>query len=44
MVIPSLLAAPLGAQAGKKINTKVLQIGLTLLILGTVIKIWMEVL
>lgn len=42
MVIASLLAAPLGANAGKKVNTKVLQWLLALLILGSAIKIWAE--
>ncbi|AQX54766.1 sulfite exporter TauE/SafE family protein [Priestia flexa] len=44
MVIASLIASPLGAKAGKKINTKVLQIALALLILGTAIKIWIDIL
>jgi uncharacterized protein len=44
MVIASLIASPLGAMAGKKVNTKVLQWILALLILGTSIKIWMTVL
>ncbi len=42
MVIASLLAAPLGAHAGKKMNTRVLQAILALLILGTAVKIWMD--
>ncbi|XQY91484.1 sulfite exporter TauE/SafE family protein [Metabacillus sp. HB246100] len=42
MVIASLIASPLGAIAGKKINTKVLQIILALLILATAFKIWMD--
>ncbi|WP_273124476.1 sulfite exporter TauE/SafE family protein [Bacillus weihaiensis] len=44
MVIASLIASPLGAIAGKKINTKVLQIVLALLILATALKIWMDIL
>lgn len=44
MVIASLIASPLGASAGKKINTKVLQIILALLILATAIKIWVDIL
>ncbi|MCA1202021.1 sulfite exporter TauE/SafE family protein [Priestia flexa] len=44
MVIASLIASPLGAKAGKKINTKVLQIALALLILATAIKIWIDIL
>lgn len=44
MVVASLIAAPLGAMAGKKMNTKVLQVTLALLILGTAIKIWLDIL
>ncbi|WP_096186341.1 sulfite exporter TauE/SafE family protein [Evansella halocellulosilytica] len=44
MVISSLVAAPLGAQAGKKVNTKVLRWILALLIGGTSIKIWTDIL
>jgi uncharacterized membrane protein YfcA len=44
MIIASLLASPLGARAGKKMNTKILQVLLALLILGTAIKIWMDIL
>jgi uncharacterized protein len=44
MVIASLIASPLGAKAGQKINTKVLQIALALLILATAIKIWIDIL
>ncbi|QBP41669.1 sulfite exporter TauE/SafE family protein [Paenisporosarcina antarctica] len=44
MVVASLIAAPLGAMAGKKMNTKVLQVTLALLILGTAIKIWIDIL
>ncbi|ENH97693.1 permease [Gracilibacillus halophilus YIM-C55.5] len=44
MVIASLMASPLGAAVGKRMNTKVLQISLALLILGTAIKIWMDIL
>ncbi|TGB02844.1 sulfite exporter TauE/SafE family protein [Halobacillus salinus] len=44
MVVASLIASPLGAMAGKKVNTKVLQTILALLILGTTIKVWMDVL
>lgn len=43
MVIASLIASPLGAIAGKKINTKVLQVILALLIFATAIKIWMDI-
>ncbi|WP_019416184.1 sulfite exporter TauE/SafE family protein [Paenisporosarcina sp. TG20] len=44
MVIASLIAAPLGAMAGKKMNTRILQIILALLISGTAIKIWTDIL
>ncbi|WP_226529746.1 sulfite exporter TauE/SafE family protein [Metabacillus niabensis] len=43
MVIASLIASPLGAMAGKKVNTKVLQVILALLIFATAIKIWVEI-
>ncbi|WP_121614291.1 sulfite exporter TauE/SafE family protein [Mesobacillus foraminis] len=44
MVVASLIASPLGAIAGKKVNTKVLQIVLALLILATALKIWVDIL
>ncbi|MBT2756803.1 sulfite exporter TauE/SafE family protein [Mesobacillus foraminis] len=44
MIVASLIASPLGAMAGKKVNTKILQVILALLILATAIKIWMEIL
>jgi uncharacterized protein len=44
MVIASLIASPLGAITGKKVNTKILQVVLALLILVTAIKIWMDIL
>lgn len=44
MIIASLVAAPLGARAGKKLNTKILQAMLAVLILATAIKIWMDIL
>lgn len=43
MVIASIIAAPLGAMAGKKMNTKILQIILAVLILATAVKIWMGI-
>ena len=42
MIVASILAAPLGAKAGQKMNTKALQGILAVLILGTAIKIWMD--
>lgn len=44
MIIASLIASPLGAVAGKKVNTKILQIILALLILATAMKIWFDIL
>ncbi|MFX3623600.1 MAG: sulfite exporter TauE/SafE family protein [Ectobacillus sp.] len=42
MVVASLIASPLGANAGKRMNTKVLQFILAALIVATSIKIWMD--
>lgn len=42
MIIASIIAAPLGAKAGKAMNTKVLQGILAVLILATAIKIWVD--
>jgi len=42
MIVASLIASPLGANAGKKINTKILQGILAILILGSAIKIWAD--
>jgi uncharacterized membrane protein YfcA len=44
MIVASLIASPLGAIAGKKMNTKVLQIILAVLIGATAIKIWLDIL
>jgi len=44
MIVASLIASPLGANFGKKINTKVLQGILAALILATAVKIWLEML
>ncbi|MDL4839687.1 sulfite exporter TauE/SafE family protein [Aquibacillus rhizosphaerae] len=44
MIIASLIASPLGANAGKKVNTKLLQVILAILIAGTAIKIWLDIL
>lgn len=44
MVIASVIAAPLGVKAGKKMNTTYLQWILGLLILASAIKIWMDLL
>src|SRR5690606_37067272 len=44
MIAASLIAAPHGAKFGPKMNTKYLQYILALLILGTAIKIWSDIL
>lgn len=44
MIVASIIAAPLGAMAGKKMNTKILQIFLAVLILATALKIWIGIL
>lgn len=42
MIIASLIAAPIGANVGKNMNTKALQWILALLILASTIKIWSD--
>lgn len=44
MIVASILAAPLGAKVGQKMNTKYLQWILAGLILATAIKIWLDIL
>lgn len=44
MIIASLIAAPMGANAGKKINTKILQTLLAVMILATAVKMWWDML
>ncbi|MFD2170290.1 sulfite exporter TauE/SafE family protein [Tumebacillus lipolyticus] len=44
MVIASVIAAPLGAKLSTRMNTKLLQALLAVLILGTAMKIWLEIL
>jgi len=44
MVAASMIAAPIGAQLSKKMNTKALQWILAALIAATVIKIWIDIL
>lgn len=44
LVIASLSATPLGVITGKKMNTKVLQIIMGVLILATAVKTWMNIL
>lgn len=43
MVIASLLAAPLGVATGKRLNTKVLQWILAVLIFASAVKIWLDI-
>ena len=42
MIIASVIAAPIGAKAGKGMNTKLLQFILAVLIAATSIKIWID--
>lgn len=44
VIIAGLIAAPIGAKVSKKMNTKILEGVLAVLILGTAIKIWMDIL
>ncbi|QED49294.1 sulfite exporter TauE/SafE family protein [Cytobacillus dafuensis] len=44
MVVASLIASPLGAMTGKKVNTKILQAILAVLIAATAVKIWIDIL
>ncbi|WP_408009017.1 sulfite exporter TauE/SafE family protein [Pseudalkalibacillus sp. A8] len=44
MVIASLIASPLGAKTGQRVNTKILQWILAILIVATSIKIWLDIL
>ncbi|PAE07563.1 hypothetical protein CHI12_10575 [Terribacillus saccharophilus] len=43
IVVASLIAAPIGTMIGKKMNVKMLQIILTLLITATAIKVWIDI-
>ncbi|MGM9988938.1 MAG: sulfite exporter TauE/SafE family protein [Bacillaceae bacterium] len=43
MVVASIIASPIGAVVGKKVNTKWLQGLLAILILATAIKIWLDI-
>lgn len=44
MIIASIIAAPLGAQVSKRLNTKILKIILAILITATAIKTWIDIL
>ena len=43
MIIASVLAAPLGVKVSRKVNTKVLQGILAVLIMGSAVKIWWDI-
>jgi uncharacterized protein len=44
LVIASLIASPLGAKDGQKMNVKISQGLLAILIAGTAVKIWLDIL
>ncbi len=44
VIIAGLIAAPIGASVSKKMNTKMLQRLLAILILATAIKVWLDIL
>ncbi|OCS84716.1 hypothetical protein A6M13_03830 [Caryophanon tenue] len=44
MIIASIIAAPLGAKIGQKMNVKLLQTLLAVMIAGTAVKIWWDIL
>lgn len=44
MIVASMIASPIGAAIGKRMNTKLLQGILAILITATVVKIWMDIL
>ncbi|MBM7655589.1 sulfite exporter TauE/SafE family protein [Neobacillus cucumis] len=44
MVVASLMASPIGATAGKRVNTNVLQVIMGILILVTAVKTWIGIL
>jgi len=44
MIIASIIASPLGANVGKKVKTNILRFILAILIFGTAVKIWLEIL
>ena len=44
MIIASILAAPLGAKVGKRMKTGILQVILAMMIAGTAVKIWLDIL
>ncbi|KGP71981.1 sulfite exporter TauE/SafE family protein [Pontibacillus yanchengensis] len=44
IAVASIITSQLGAKAGKTVNTKVLQVILAVLIIGTAIKVWTDIL
>jgi uncharacterized protein len=44
MVVASLIASPLGVKMGRKLDTKVLQVVLGIIIFSTAVKIWVDIL
>jgi uncharacterized membrane protein YfcA len=44
LVVASLIASPLGANIGKRVNTKALQVIMGVLIFATAVKIWIDIL
>lgn len=44
VALASAVASPLGAKTGKQANTKILQMILAILIIGTAIKVWWDIL
>ncbi|MEQ2527440.1 sulfite exporter TauE/SafE family protein [Bacillaceae bacterium CLA-AA-H227] len=44
IVVASVIGSPLGANTGKKLNTKALQMIMGILILATAVKVWMDIL
>ncbi|MGQ0514871.1 TSUP family transporter, partial [Bacillus sp. D-CC] len=42
IAIASIFAAPIGARVGKRINQKALQYMLSILIVGTAVKMWID--
>lgn len=44
MVVASLIASPIGANTGKRVSTKVLQVIMGILILATAVKTWISIL
>jgi uncharacterized membrane protein YfcA len=44
LVVASLVASPLGANIGKRVNTKALQVIMGVLIFATAVKIWIDIL